>query len=134
MFFEENLGPKTVYEYVARSKDGKLEKNYYEAYSIVEVQSYLLSEGYDIYKIRTNSTINILHRTANTRKKMQTSDMVFFLTQLSTYLKAGITLTEAVEILSRQFKKVSYQKVFKGNNNKAKRRMQLNTSRSRHNT
>ena len=111
---EENLGPKTVYEYVARSKDGKLEKNYYEAYSIVEVQSYLLSEGYDIYKIRTNSTINILHRTANTRKKMQTSDMVFFLTQLSTYLKAGITLTEAVEILSRQFKKVSYQKVFKG--------------------
>lgn len=111
---EQDLGPKTVYEYTARNKEGKLEKNYYEAYSIVEVQSYLLSEGYDIYKIRTNSTINILHRTTNTRKKMQTSDMVFFLTQLSTYLKAGIPLTEAVEILSRQFKKVSYQKVFKG--------------------
>ena len=108
------LGPKTVYEYVARNKEGKLEKNYYEAYSIVEVQSYLLSEGYDIYKIRTNSTINLLHRTANTKQKMKTSDMVFFLTQLSTYLKAGITLTEAVDILSRQFKQRNYQKAFKG--------------------
>lgn len=110
----EKLGPKTVYEYVARNKEGKLEKNYYEAYSLVEVQSYLLSEGYDIYRIRTNKTINLFHRTANSKQKMKTSDMVFFLTQLSTYLKAGITLTEAVDILSRQFKKVSYQKLFKG--------------------
>jgi len=111
---ENSLGPKTVYEYVARDKTGKLVKNYYEAYSLVEVQSYLLSEGYDIYKIRTNQAINLFHRTASTKKKMKTSDMVFFLTQLSTYLKAGITLTESVEILSRQFNKIYYQKVFKG--------------------
>ncbi len=112
---EENaLGPKTVYEYTAKDKNGKFVKNYYEAYSLVEVQSYLLSEGYDIYKIRTNQTINLFHRTASAKKKMKTSDMVFFLTQLSTYLKAGITLTESVEILSRQFKNISYQKVFRG--------------------
>ena len=110
---ENTLGPKTVYEYTARDKNGKLVKNYYEAYSLVEVQSYLLSEGYDIYKIRTNQAINLFHRTANAKRKMKTSDMVFFLTQLSTYLKAGITLTEAVEILSRQFKNVYYQKLFK---------------------
>ena len=110
---ENTLGPKTVYEYTARDKNGKLVKNYYEAYSLVEVQSYLLSEGYDIYKIRTNQAINILHRSANTKRKMKTSDMVFFLTQLSTYLKAGITLTESVEILSRQFKNRNYQKTFK---------------------
>ena len=111
---ENNLGPKTVYEYTARDRNGKFVKNYYEAYSLVEVQSYLLSEGYDIYKIRTNQAINIFHRTTSTKKKMKTSDLVFFLTQLSTYLKAGITLTESVEILSRQFKNVSYQKTFKG--------------------
>ena len=111
---EKGLGPKTVYEYTARNREGKLVKNYYEAYSLVEVQSYLLSEGYDIYKIRTNQTINLLHRTASTKKRMKISDMVFFLTQLSTYLKAGITLTESVEILSRQFKNISYQKTFKG--------------------
>lgn len=111
---DSNLGPKTVYEYTARDKNGKLVKNYYEAYSLVEVQSYLLSEGYDIYKIRTNQAINLLHRTASAKKKMKTSDMVFFLTQLSTYLKAGITLTESVEILSRQFKNPSYQKTFRG--------------------
>ena len=38
---EEDRGPKTVYEYTAKNKDGKLEKGYYEAYSIIEVQSYL---------------------------------------------------------------------------------------------
>lgn len=110
---ENKFGPKTVYEYTAKNPEGKLVKNYYEAYSLVEVQSYLLSEGYDIYKIRTNQTINLFHRTASARKRMKTSDMVFFLTQLSTYLKAGITLTESVEILSRQFKNVSYQKTFR---------------------
>lgn len=111
---EEDRGPKTVYEYTAKNKDGKLEKGYYEAYSIIEVQSYLLSEGYDIYKIRTNSSINFFHRTTDSRKKIKTADLVFFLTQLSTYLKAGITLTEAVEILSRQFKNTSQKKLFKG--------------------
>ena len=79
---KKSLGPKTVYEYTARDKNGKLVKNYYEAYSLVEVQSYLLSEGYDIYKIRTNQTINLLHRTTSAKKRMKTSDMVFFLTQL----------------------------------------------------
>lgn len=110
---EEKEKPKTVYEYTARNKNGKLEKNYIEAYSLVEVQSYLLSEGYDIYRIRTNQSINIFHRTAIGKKKMKTSDLVFFLTQLSTYIKAGITLTESVDILSRQFKDKYYKKIFK---------------------
>ena len=105
--------PKTVYEYTARNKNGKLEKNYIEAYSLVEVQSFLLSEGYDIYRIRTNQSINIFHRTTLVKKKMKISDLVFFLTQLSTYIKAGITLTESVEILSRQFKDKYYKKVLK---------------------
>ena len=33
---------------------------------------------------------------------MTTKELIFWLTQLSTYLKAGITLTEAVKILSKQ--------------------------------
>ena len=46
--------------------------------------------------------------------KFKTKDLIFFLTQLSTYLKAGITLVEALKILSRQFEKnKKYKKIFK---------------------
>ena len=40
-------------------------------------------------------------------------DLIFFVTQLSTYLKSGITLIESLKILSRQYKKKSYKKIFK---------------------
>ena len=39
--------------------------------------------------------------------------MIFFLTQLSTYLKAGIPLVEALKILSRQYKQRKYKDVFR---------------------
>lgn len=35
---------------------------------------------------------------------MKTKDLIFWLTQLSTYLKAGLTLNEAVKILTSQMK------------------------------
>lgn len=110
---DEKEPPKIVYEYTAANPEGKLERSYIEAYSLVEVQSYLLSEGYDIYRIRTNQSMNIFHRSATGKKRIKTSDLVFFLTQLSTYIKAGITLTESVDILSRQFKDKYYQKIFR---------------------
>ena len=35
---------------------------------------------------------------------MKTKDLIFWLTQLSTYLKAGLTLNESVKILTTQMK------------------------------
>jgi len=37
-------------------------------------------------------------------KKMSTKDLIFWLTQLSTYVKAGLTLNEAIKILITQMK------------------------------
>ena len=44
--------------------------------------------------------------------KMSNKDLIFWLTQLSTYLKAGITLTDAMRILSKQMKSPSKRRVF----------------------
>lgn len=109
----EKSDVKLLYEYVAKNKEGQVIKGYFEAFSKVEVHSYLLSEGFEVYSIRTNKWIQFLHGNRRTNHtKIKTKDLIFFLTQLSTYLKAGITLVEALKILSRQFKQKSYKKIF----------------------
>lgn len=105
---------KQVYEYVGKNAEGKVVKDYFPAFSRVEVHSFLLSEGYEVYSIKTSKWINFFHKSsANVMVKFKVKDLIFFLTQLSTYIKAGIPLVESLKILSRQFKKRGYQKVFR---------------------
>lgn len=104
---------KILYQYVAKNAAGKIVKDYFEAFSKVEVHSFLLSEGYEVYKIKSSPWIRFLHARATVNnKKMKTKDLIFFTTQLSTYIKAGIPLAEAIKILSRQYKKKAYKKIF----------------------
>lgn len=105
---------KVLYQYIAKDTNGKIIKDYFDAYSKVEVHSYLLSEGYEVYSIKTNKWIQIMHAGTNTnRARFKNKDLIFFLTQLSTYLKAGIPLVEALRIISRQYKNKKYKKIFK---------------------
>ncbi len=105
---------KIVYEYVAKDMNGKTVKGYFDAFSKVEVHSYLLSEGYEVYSIRTSKWIQLLHGSSGkvTNVKVKTGDLIFMLTQLSTYIKAGIPLVDSLKILSKQYKKRTYQKLF----------------------
>ena len=110
----ERSDVKIMYEYIVKDQDGKIIKGHADGYSKVEIHSYLLSEGYEVYSIRTNKWIQILYGSTGTNKvKIKTKDLIFFVTQLSTYLKSGITLIESLKILSRQYKKKSYKKIFK---------------------
>lgn len=110
----ERSDVKIMYEYVVKDQDGRIIKGYADGYSKVEIHSYLLSEGYQVYSIRTNKWIQMFHNSSGTNKvKIKTKDLIFFVTQLSTYLKSGITLIESLKILSRQYKKKSYIKIFK---------------------
>lgn len=110
----ERSDVKIMYEYVVKDKDGKIIKGHADGYSKVEIHSYLLSEGYEVYSIRTNKFIQALYGSTGSNKvKIKTKDLIFFVTQLSTYLKSGITLIESLKILSRQYKKKTYKKIFK---------------------
>ena len=110
----ERSDVKIMYEYVVKDKDGKIIKGHADGYSKVEIHSYLLSEGYEVYSIRTNKLIQALYGSTGSNKvKIKTKDLIFFVTQLSTYLKSGITLIESLKILSRQYKKKTYKKIFK---------------------
>ncbi len=104
---------KTTYQYLAKKPGGKLIKGYFSAFSKLDTYSYLVEEGFTVYEITTSKWINFLHgENKYLAKKMKTKDLIFWLTQLSTYIKAGIPLTDAVKILARQNKQKRYNSIF----------------------
>lgn len=104
---------KHAYQYLAKNKEEKLVKGYFMAQSKLDTHSYLLDEGYEVYEIKTNAWIDFLHGDSTFKKKrMNNKYMIFWLAQLSTYIKSGVTLTEAVKILAKQNKKGLYKKSF----------------------
>ena len=111
----EKSEEKVMYKYVAKDPEGKIIKGYFPAYSKVEVHSFLLSEGNEVYSIETNKWIQRIHgsTTNGNKTKIKVRDLIFFCTQLSTYIKAGIPLVESLKILSHQFKKKSYLRIFR---------------------
>lgn len=104
---------KHAYEYLARNKDGKLVRGYFMALSKLDTHSYLLDEGYEVYEIKTNKWINFIHGESIFHKaRMKNKDLIFWLAQLSTYIKSGVTLTDSVKILALQNKNRRYKRSF----------------------
>lgn len=105
---------KVMWEYICRNPEGKTVKGYFAAYSRLEVHSFLMSEGMTVYSIKTNKWIQTMYSSVNGNgAKIKKKDLVFFLTQLSTYIKSGIPLVDAMSILTRQFKNKNYQRMFR---------------------
>ena len=95
-----------AFKYVAIDPKGKRETNIFIALSKMEVLTYLINENYKVLSITTSKLINILYGPDSSfQSRMSTKDLIFWLTQLSTYIKSGITLTESMRILSKQLGK-----------------------------
>jgi len=108
--------PSTYY-YKATGVDGKDVYGYLVAFTKQEVFNFLESEGYIVYKLETNKFIELLNGQKQfSRRKLKTKDLIFWLTQLSTYLKSGIPLTDSMRILALQLgKKDAFKKrIFDG--------------------
>lgn len=92
-----------VYYFKVRDKNGKIITGTMSGLSKLDINSFLVNEGYTVYSIKTGPMINFLFKESSFGSpKMATKELIFWLTQLSTYLKAGITLNDAVKILSKQ--------------------------------
>lgn len=103
-----------AYRYKAIDPSGKMVTGTFTGSSKLDVNAFLVNEGYDVYSIKTSSWINFLYGQSSLGiAKMSNKDLLFWLTQLHTYIKAGIPLTDAVKILSNQMGKTSSKrKVF----------------------
>lgn len=92
-----------IYLFVASDKDGKLIKDTMSSLSKSDIYTYLVGLGYTVYSIKNSIWIDILYKeTFIGSNQMSNKNLIFFLTQLSTYLKAGLTLNDAVKVISEQ--------------------------------
>lgn len=104
---EKRYEKPQIFRYKALTPEGNVETSTFIGVSQLDIYTFLTGEGYTVYKIETSDMINFIYGTHsdNIYRKMSTKDLIFFITQLATYIKAGITLTEAMRILSKQLKK-----------------------------
>ena len=111
---QQNKGKRITWEYIAINEKGKKVKGYFDAFSKVDVQSFLLGEGLTPYSIRTSKLIQVLYGSmGGNRTKIKNKDLIFLLTQLSTYIKSGIPLVDSLNILIRQVQKKSYKTILR---------------------
>lgn len=103
-----------VYRYTAKNPKGIIETGILNGYSKLDINTFLLQEGFEVYEIISNEWTEFLYGEKSIfAPKMSTKDLLFWLTQLSTYIKSGITLTESIKILNNQMgKNKTYKRAF----------------------
>ena len=62
---KNNDGKRIVWEYIAINNKGKKVTGYFEAFSRVDVQSFLLGEGLSVYSIKTSKFIQFFYKSFN---------------------------------------------------------------------
>lgn len=104
---EKRFDKPQTFRYKALNPDGKMETSTFIGVSKLDIYTFLTGEGYQVFSIETSDLINFIYGQSKSGayKKLSTKDLIFFITQLCTYIKSGITLTEAMRILSKQLKK-----------------------------
>lgn len=107
--FDKHKGQKKItFNYVVKNSYGQVIKSVFDAYDKAEVQLFLTNEGYQIVSIEARKSYEQDLFSA----KISMSDLCFVLTQLSTYIKAGIPLIDSVRILAKQTTQPSKRKVY----------------------
>lgn len=102
------LRPMHKYRYTLINGVGKKEQGTFDAESENDVKSFLSSLNYQVLEVKERDKFDIDIGTS----KFGASDLSFSLTQLSTYLKAGIPLADSVRILAKQSRKAFVKKSF----------------------
>ncbi len=112
----EPIKPKVVksdlvssFRYKAKGSNGKVFSGTFEGSSAEDVSSFLKAEGYEVLEVVPRKAYDI---DVNIGGKFKAADLSFSLTQLSTYLKAGIPLIDSVRILEKQTEKPEHRKIY----------------------
>lgn len=101
-----------TFNYVVKNDIGQEIKSSFDAKTASEVEAFLVNEGYQVVSIELKKKsfldldVNILGG------KMHSGELSFTLTQLSTYIKAGIPLIDSVRILAKQSTKPAKRKIY----------------------
>lgn len=101
--------PKITFKYKARNKDGKIINSSFDAYNVDQAKNFLVQEGLEVIEIKARSKFDVDITIGNV---FPIAELAFALTQLSTYIKSGISLVDSFRILAKQTKKNNKRKVY----------------------
>lgn len=95
-----------TYRYKIKDEKGHLIQDTFVGVSMADCNAFLLSQGYEVISIKTSKQIEFLYGQGSIgAKRLSAKDIIFLLTQLSTYVKSGIPLIDAMRILAKQLNK-----------------------------
>ncbi len=97
------------FRYTIINSSGKKESSIFEAETIEEARNYLTSQDYKIVKLEPKSKYDI---EIGGDGKLKAAQLSFSLTQLSTYIKAGIPLVDSMKILAKQATKSNEKRAY----------------------
>ena len=106
---KENL---FTFNYIVKDSSGRNIKGSFDAKTISEVEAFLVNEGYEVVKIEPQKKNALNMDITLFGNKLKSGELSFMLTQLSTYIKAGIPLVDSVRILARQTEKPAKRKIY----------------------
>ena len=101
--------PLKGFKYTIVNGVNKKEQGTIDAESIEDARSFLGQLGYEVLDVQERSKMDI---DINIGNKIKAGELSFALTQLSTYIRAGIPLVDSVKILAKQTTKKSLRKNF----------------------
>ena len=98
------------FKYVVRGSNGNIVKGIFDAEDHDAVRIFLTNEGYEIVSINERAKWDVdINLGSN---KISKGDLSFALTQLATYIRAGIPLVDSMRILARQTSKAQLRRIF----------------------
>lgn len=102
---------KDYYYYYGVDKKGKKVKGMMSATNKMTLHNFLANEGIDVYQVKKAGFANFLKKIGfEQEKEMSSKDLIFWLTQVCTYLKAGLTLNDTIRIMKEQASRDSKKK------------------------
>ena len=104
-----HLMDKISFRYKAINKNGKKVNGTFDAYNIEQAKKYLTNTELKIIEIAPRKKYDF---DINIGSRLSYSDIAFLLTQLSTYIRAGITLVDSVRIIAKQTEKQSKKRIY----------------------
>lgn len=106
---QKQIKPLISYRYTIMDSNKKKSTGTFDAESESDVRGFLTSQGYEVIKVDVKKPYDI---ELGGNGPIKAGALSFALTQLSTYIKAGIPLVDAVRILSKQSTKVNEKKAY----------------------
>ena len=106
---KENMALKKHYRYKAKDEKGKIITGTFDAYNEKQAKKYLMSNDLEILSITERAKYDVdIYLTS----PISLSNLSFALTQLSTFLRSGITLIDSVKLLAKQEKNKEKKKIY----------------------